>query len=447
VKLSPPFDAFSREGIKLFTAFDEALGWIHGRLKFGVKPGIERMKWFMEKLGHPEKKIKAIHIAGTNGKGSTVAFIRSILNEAGYNVGTFTSPYVVTFNERISINGSPISDEDWLMLVNDIKPLAEELEQTELGAPTEFEIITACAFMYFSMKKLDFVIIETGLGGKLDSTNVAQPVLTLITTIGYDHMAVLGNTLEKIAVEKAGIIKKGVPVITAVHQLEAYDVIRRTAEKKKAEFISFQDTCTVRNKMALPAGEKFSLETKTECYENLQTSLIGSHQRQNASLAVLSTEWLNQNQLAHINGQQIRQGLANAFWPGRFEKVSEEPPVYLDGAHNIEGIERFVDTAKEHFSGKHLYICFSALKDKPYQTMIDKLDKLAYRIHFTGFEFPRAEHAKDLYHASSHPCKSWGQQLDSVLPFIDASKKDENSVVILTGSLYFISQARSMLKN
>ncbi|MGG3573792.1 folylpolyglutamate synthase/dihydrofolate synthase family protein [Bacillus gobiensis] len=431
----------------MFTGFEEALGWIHGRLKFGVKPGIERMKWFMEKLDHPEKKIKAIHIAGTNGKGSTVAFIRSILNESGYRVGTFTSPYIVTFNERISINGQPISDEEWLFLVNQIKPLTEELEETELGAPTEFEIITACAFLYFSTcKNLDFVIFETGLGGRLDSTNVVEPILTLITTIGHDHMAVLGSTLEEIAAEKAGIIKKNVPVITAVHQKNANEVIRIKAGEMNAENISLHDSCAIFNEKALSAGEEFSLETQAKLYENLQTSLIGSHQRQNASLAVLAAENLNQSGLAVINECQIRDGLRKAVWPGRFEKISDDPPVYIDGAHNMEGVERLVDTVMDHFSGKHLYICFSALKDKPYEKMIDKLDKMAYGIHFTSFEFPRAEHAKELYQTSSSSNKSWGSQLSSINEFIEKCKYDKNSVVILTGSLYFISQARTMLK-
>lgn len=432
----------------MFTAYEDAIGWIHGRLKFGVKPGIERMKWFMDKLGHPEKKIKAIHIAGTNGKGSTVAFIRSILNESGYRVGTFTSPYIVTFNERISKNGTPISDDEWLFLVNQIKPLTDELEKTELGAPTEFEIITACAFLYFSAcNKLDFVIFETGLGGRLDSTNVAEPILTLITTIGHDHMAILGNTLEEIAGEKAGIIKEGVPVITAVHQKNAYEVIRSIAQEKNAEWISLNDTCAIFNEKALPSGEEFSLETKEKLYENLQTSLIGSHQRQNASLAVLAAENLNQKGFAFINECQIRYGLEKAVWPGRFEKISEDPPVYLDGAHNMEGVERLVDTVKEHFSDKHLYFCFSALKDKPYEKMIDKLDEMAYSIHFTSFDFPRAEHADVLYQASSNSNKSWGSQVSSIYEFMEMCKKDKNSVLILTGSLYFISQVRTMLKN
>ncbi|KHF29707.1 Folylpolyglutamate synthase [Anoxybacillus sp. BCO1] len=208
----------------------EAVDWIHSRLSFGVKPGLKRMEWMMEKLGHPQRRIKAIHVGGTNGKGSTVCFLRHILQEAGYRVGTFTSPYVEQFNERISINGQPICDVDLMKLVQFIQPLAEELEQTELGGPTEFEVITAMALYYFGkMNVQDVVIFEVGLGGRLDSTNVIYPLLSVITNVGYDHIHILGNTLEQIAFEKAGIIKAGIPVVTAIDQPEAVRVVEEKA--------------------------------------------------------------------------------------------------------------------------------------------------------------------------------------------------------------------------
>lgn len=187
----------------MFTAYEEALEWIHSRLRLGMKPGLQRMEWMMEKLGHPERRIKSVHIGGTNGKGSTVTFLRSILQEAGYSVGTFTSPYFENFNERISLNGTPIGDEDLVQLANDIYSLAVELEQTELGGPTEFEIITAMAFQYFGhVRPVDLVLFEVGLGGRYDSTNIIYPVLSIITSIGLDHTAILGDTYEKIAFEK-----------------------------------------------------------------------------------------------------------------------------------------------------------------------------------------------------------------------------------------------------
>ncbi|MCY8505707.1 bifunctional folylpolyglutamate synthase/dihydrofolate synthase [Bacillus atrophaeus] len=429
----------------MFTTYEEAISWIHGRLKFGVRPGIERMKRLMKGLEHPEKKIRALHVAGTNGKGSTVAFIRSFLQEAGYSVGTFTSPFIITFNERISVNGSPISDGEWTMLVNEIKPLVDELDQTELGPPTEFEIITACAFLYFAKhSSVDFVIFETGLGGRYDSTNIVEPILTAITSIGHDHMNILGNSIEEIAGEKAGIIKAGIPIITAVAQREALRVIQDEAAEKSAPFQSLHETCTLFDEEALSSGERFSLKTGEKLYEEMQTSLIGTHQRQNASLAILAAEWLNRQKQAGISDAALRQGLKKAAWPGRFELVKENPPVYLDGAHNKEGIDKLIETVKQRFGDKKVNIVFSALKDKPYYEMIKAMEEIAHSIHFASFDFPRASLAKDLYDASDICNKTWDEDPDHVIKWIE-SKKDPNEIVVVTGSLYFISDIRKRI--
>lgn len=206
----------------MFQTYEQALTWIHARLRLGIKPGLARMEWMMERLNHPERRIKTIHIGGTNGKGSTLTFLRCILEEACCKVGTFTSPFFEQFNERISVNGKAISDEEMLELTNIIKPLADELESTELGGPTEFEVITAMSLYYFAKKNpVDIVLYEVGLGGRFDSTNILHPLLSIITSIGMDHTNILGDTYEKIATEKAGIIKSGTPIITAVKQPES----------------------------------------------------------------------------------------------------------------------------------------------------------------------------------------------------------------------------------
>lgn len=192
----------------MFHTYNEALNWIHSRLRLGIKPGLKRMEWMMEKLNHPERRLRTVHIGGTNGKGSTVTFLRSILQEAGYSVGTFTSPYFEQFNERISVNGTPVTDQEITELANVIFPLAEELEKTELGGPTEFEVITAMSIYYFSkINPVDIVIFEVGLGGRFDSTNIIYPLLSIITSIGLDHTNILGHSISEIAFEKAGIIK------------------------------------------------------------------------------------------------------------------------------------------------------------------------------------------------------------------------------------------------
>ncbi|MBR0639540.1 bifunctional folylpolyglutamate synthase/dihydrofolate synthase [Bacillus safensis] len=430
----------------LFTTYHEAIDWIHSRLAFGVKPGLERMKWLMNRLGNPEQSIKTVHVAGTNGKGSTIAFTRSVLQAAGYSVGTFTSPFILTFNERISVNGVPIDDEEWLSLVNEIKPYVDELDQTELGAATEFEIITACAFAYFAhVRQVDFVLLETGLGGRLDSTNIAVPILTAITSIGHDHMAILGDTLEQIATEKAGIIKEGIPMITAVHQPEALAVIQNTAKEKNAECISLHDTCSFDEQQPTETGERFTLRTSKKQYPQLETQLIGTHQRQNASLAVLLIEWLEQEGYISVTKEQIYEGIRQAVWAGRFEKVKDHPPVYLDGAHNEEGIDRLIETVQAHFSSKQVHICFSALKDKPYKQMIQKLEAVSSSIHFVSFDFPRAESAEKLYVCSQLDAKSYDDDPRTVLEFIQKKSDDPSAVIIVTGSLYFISDIRNRM--
>ncbi|MFA3775569.1 folylpolyglutamate synthase/dihydrofolate synthase family protein [Bacillus safensis] len=430
----------------LFTTYHEAIDWIHSRLAFGVKPGLERMKWLMNRLGNPEQSIKTVHVAGTNGKGSTIAFTRSVLQAAGYSVGTFTSPFILTFNERISVNGVPIEDEEWLSLVNEIKPFVDELDQTELGATTEFEIITACAFAYFAhVHQVDFVLLETGLGGRLDSTNIAVPILTAITSIGHDHMAILGDTLEQIAAEKAGIIKEGIPMITAVHQPEALAVIQNTAKEKNAECISLHDTCSFDEQQPTETGERFTLRTSKKQYPQLETGLIGTHQRQNASLAVLLIEWLEQEGYISVTEEQIYEGIRQAAWAGRFEKVKDHPPVYLDGAHNEEGIDRLIETVQAHFSSKQVHICFSALKDKPYKQMIQKLEAVSSSIHFVSFDFPRAESAEKLYVCSQLDAKSYDDDPRTVLEFIQKKSDDPSAVIIVTGSLYFISDIRNRM--
>src|SRR4051794_31120365 len=216
----------------MFHTYEEALQWIHSRLRVGIKPGLKRMEWMMEKLDHPEQKMTSVHIGGTNGKGSTVTYLRSILEKAGYETGTFTSPYIEQFNERISINGVPITDEEIVELANVIYPLSVELEDTELGGPSEFEIITAMAIYYFGVvHPVDIAIFEVGLGGRFDSTNIIHPLLSIITNIGLDHIQFLGTSHKEIAFEKAGIIKKGASLISAVNQEDAKEVIRKRANE------------------------------------------------------------------------------------------------------------------------------------------------------------------------------------------------------------------------
>ncbi|GGJ67664.1 dihydrofolate synthase/folylpolyglutamate synthase [Anoxybacillus voinovskiensis] len=427
--------------------YTEAVNWIHGRLKLGIKPGLKRMEWMLDRLGHPERRLKAVHVAGTNGKGSTVCFLRHILQEAGYSVGTFTSPYVEQFNERISINGVPISDEEIVQLVNVIKPLAEELEQTELGGPTEFEVITAMMFYYFGkMNVQDIVIIEAGLGGRLDSTNVIYPLLSVITNVGYDHMNILGETLSAIAFEKAGIIKSGVPVITGVEQKEALHVIQEKATQRKAKTYVLGNDFVISDAISLEHGERFSIQTMFSNYPNLTISMLGAHQVKNAALAVMAADYLRVYYSLIIEEEALRNGLAKAQWLGRFETLSNTPTIIIDGAHNEAGVESLVETVKTHYPDRNVHLLVAALADKPLDKMIPQLSRIAKTITFTSFDFPRAATAEQLAQLCKHPnktcCTDWKQWL------ADAKKsKNDGDLFLITGSLYFISDVRKFLKN
>jgi dihydrofolate synthase / folylpolyglutamate synthase len=430
----------------MFTTYEEALDWIHGRLRLGIKPGLKRMEWMMEKLGNPEGMIKTVHIGGTNGKGSTLTFLRSILQAAGYRVGTFTSPYIEQFNERISINGVPISDEDILRLTNIIRPLADELEETELGGPTEFEVVTAMAFYYFSeIHPVDITLYEVGLGGRFDSTNIISPLLSIITNIGLDHTNILGNSYEEIAFEKAGIIKSTTPVITAVKQPGAVKVIEEQALKMKAPLIRINQEFSIRSHKTLARGESFSLETSTfHPMDQLVISMMGAHQLENASLAVIAGQYLNQNSLVTIGDQDIRNGLKQAFWPGRFEVISENPLVIIDGAHNNEGVSALVHELSSRFKDRQIHIVFTALKDKALNSMIERLDEIANKITFTTFDYPRATPAIELYEMSHSMNKAVGEDWEtSILKELQDLPKDH--LLVITGSLYFISRVKPFL--
>ncbi|MEH7384771.1 folylpolyglutamate synthase/dihydrofolate synthase family protein [Bacillus sp. JJ1521] len=431
----------------MINTYEEALTWIHGRLRLGMKPGLSRMEWMMERLGHPQEKMKAIHVAGTNGKGSTVSYIRNILQEADYTIGTFTSPYIETFNERISVNGKPISNDEIVSLLKVIKPLAEELEETELGGPTEFEVITAMALYYFGENtEIDFVLMEVGLGGRLDSTNVITPLASIITSIGFDHMNILGDTIEEIAGEKAGIIKPNIPVITAVAQQEAIEVISTKANEGNSPFYQLgQDFFILDHHSS--NGEAFTVKTQNKTFQNLNISMKGAHQVRNASLAVMAVHMLQKSGAIQLEDSVLAAGLEKTKWIGRFEEISDDPLVILDGAHNPEGIYSLVDTIKAHLKGKDIHIIFSALSDKKLDTMIGQLEKVAQTLTFTSFDYPRAASTGELYGNSS--AREFINTVDRWQEAVQVGKervsKEENAALVITGSLYFISEVRGFL--
>lgn len=431
----------------MVSSYDEALSWIHGRLRLGIKPGLKRMEWLMKKLDHPEKALKAIHVGGTNGKGSTVTYIRSILNESGLTVGTFTSPYIEHFNERISLNGMSITNEELVELVKLIKPLAEALEKTPLGSPTEFEVITAMAIYYFArIQPVDVAIFEVGLGGRFDSTNVLQPIISVITTIGLDHMQILGDTIEEIANEKAGIIKKHTPLVTAAKQKSVQDIFKTKAAEQHAEIWVLGEDWETKEIESLEVGERFSLSSKAFLFKDVEISMLGRHQIDNAALAIMAIQLLQEQGALVVKEEHVRMGLKHAFWPGRLEIIRQEPYVILDGAHNEQGMKALVETVNRRYSKKSIKVVFAALIDKDASEMLASLETIPGDLYFTQFDFPRAAKAEALLQLTQTKTakinENWQELLSSLYQNLE-----KNEVLLVTGSLYFISQCKPFLKN
>lgn len=431
-------------------SFEQAMDWMTELQTFGIKPGLDRMKWMLDRLGNPQNRLKFIHIAGTNGKGSTLQFISNVLIASGYHVGTFTSPAIDTFTSRIQVNGQSIPDSIFVELVDQIYPLAKELEQLEWGSPTEFEVTTLIAILYFATKRYpDFVVWETGLGGRYDSTNVVFPLVSVITNIGYDHMNILGTTKEEIAEEKAGIIKHGFPVITAETSQEALAVLKKVAHEKKSPFYQLGDHFTYQRATDFSREEeKFDFVGPFRELRELKISMLGEHQVKNAALAVMVLEVLRQYYAVYFEQEQLAEGLINTGWPGRFEIIHKDPYLILDGAHNIEGIKVLCATLKERFPNNKLRVLFSALQDKDVRSMIGRLAPICDEVMITRIEHTRAAEPSDMemWFRDSNPnltvttIPEWRECVD-----VWSRTGDKESIYLATGSLYFISDIRKYL--
>ena len=425
---------------KMFRHGHEVIEWISGQLKFGIRPGLERMEAALVHLDNPHLKLKTIHIAGTNGKGSTVTYLRSVLQEAGYQVGTFTSPYIETFNERISLNGIPISDDDLAWCANAVKPIVDRINQTTIGPFTEFEIITLISFVYFVQKKANLVIYEVGLGGRLDSTNVILPMICGITNIGHDHEAILGDTLVDIAHEKLGIVKEGIPLVTTEENLEVLSEFEFMTLKKNSPLDKVLEIYTPTNIQLTEKGMTFDWPK----LKHVELSMKGEHQVKNATLAYAIINYLKEKRKFHISDVDIYRGMKQAVWNGRFEVVHEAPTIILDGAHNLEGMTQLCRTVHHLYKEKRRVFMVSILKDKDYTEMFKVLGKVADYVYFTTFDYPRAQSAKEQYLAfnQSHSAyqEDFYELLDQLLGELEAS-----DCLVITGSLYFISEVRKLL--
>ncbi|MBZ3775629.1 folylpolyglutamate synthase/dihydrofolate synthase family protein [Lentilactobacillus otakiensis] len=437
----------------MINTYDEALSFIHGRTKFKKIPTLKRMRRFLDELGAPDKQINAIHIAGTNGKGSTLAFLRNIFQAEGKTVGSFTSPFLIKFNERISVNGEGISDNEILRLTQAIYPTIMKLDaELPEGGPTEFEIVTAMMFKYFAEGHADIVLIEVGLGGLFDSTNVVMPKVSVITSIGWDHMHILGDTLPKIAFQKAGIIKSGVPVVVGGVDPEPLAVIVKQAQKKHSPIkILDQDF------KAVDLGEKdwqqhFDFTSDDLHLKDVSTALIGDYQVHNAALAIQAYIEYQQLNEQHVDASVVQNGIQATRWAGRFERISTHPTIVLDGAHNISAVNLIVDTLENDFSTGHVYILMGILADKQADRMVEKIATVPNAsIVLTQFAGPGKRAAANP-ETLENKLETRPKNVSAVDDWQDAiqqlkRKLTDADILLITGSLYFISDVRKYLKN
>ncbi len=427
--------------------YEEALEYISQTNKFGIRLGLENIGKLLELLGNPQETLNIIHIAGTNGKGSVCSFVSNILRESGYKVGLYTSPYLETFTERIRVNGENIPQDDVARIIELIKEKIEIMVEEGYAYPTEFEVVTAMAFYYYSEQKVDFVALEVGLGGRYDATNViTKSLVSVIASISLDHTGILGDTIEKIAYEKAGIIKENGVVLVYDQTDEAKDVIKSVCNEKKAEYIevNFDD---VNIKKSDINSQIYDCTVMKEIYKDLEIKLIGEHQINNSILAMSVIKYLKDIKLANISEESIRKGLITTKWPGRIEKIKENPIFIIDGAHNEDGAKSLAKALDKNFKDRKLTLLIGMLEDKDIDSVLDILLPHFNKVITTTPSNPRAINSdvlkgKVLKYVDDVTSKH--EIEDAVNYTLETSNKDD--VIISAGSLYMIGTVRTLVK-
>ena len=430
--------------------YTEAIDYIYDLTKYGIKLGLKNINYLLYLLGEPHKKLKIIHVAGTNGKGSTCSLISSILQSDGYKVGLYTSPHLVDFTERIKINHKPIDRKKVSELLERIKPFIKKVaNKPSYGHPTFFEVITSMAFIYFYEEQVDFLVLEVGLGGRLDATNVCEPLISVITHIDYDHMDKLGNSLVEIAREKGGIIKPEGIVISSNQYEEVYNEIKKIADEKNSLVYSVGRGISCEIVKSDINGVIFNLKGIYNNYKNLHTPLLGRHQADNAATAITATEALKIRGL-NISKKAIRTGLEKVKWTGRLEIIQNNPTLILDGAHNPSGIRIVRQALKEIFSYHRLILVLASFADKNYKKMIQIIAPKADLIVATKTTSPRAAPPQVIAKEAAQYIKKNKIMVTENIPqaincALSNSKKDD--LICITGSLYTVGEAKRYFRN
>jgi len=436
-----------------FATCAEAVEWLTRLFPVGEKPGLERMEALMARLGHPQRGLRFIHVAGTNGKGSTCAFLTRTLMRAGYNVGTYTSPYLETFADRIRFNGENIAEADLLQLANRVKPVVDELKQSPLQAPTMFEVATAIALLYYAdVARPDYVVWETGMGGRLDATNIVTPVVSIITNVGHDHMERLGDTLAKVAFEKAGIIKHGVPVVSAVEQPDAIEVIGDVARRRHSPLYLMGRDFAPSPAIIGQDGQTFHFRGPYRHIPDVTIRMNGAHQVKNAAVALMALEALRHRGELRMADADLYAGMREAAWPGRLETVSDSPRIVLDGAHNPEGAESLAAALRSYYTYRRLRLMLGMLSAKNHTGYFRHILPLVDTLIITEPEWFKKLDAARLAELAE-PLKrelkpdmeiivepDWRAALDVL-----KEKTEDGDLAVVTGTLYLISDVRSRI--
>ena len=426
--------------------YQEAIKYITEVGNFGSNYGLERTYKLLELLDNPQDKLKIIHVAGTNGKGSTTAMITSMLKGCGYKVGMYTSPFLEEFEERIQINGENIPKEKLAQLITKIKYAVDKVIEEGYNHPTEFEIITALMFLYFATEKVDFAVVEVGLGGRLDSTNVITPILSVITSISFDHTNLLGNTLEEIAAEKAGIIKSCIPTVIYPQEEVAEIVISSKCQELDSKLykINKEDAKLIN----IIKEDKIYQQVKVKLDDeyDVKLPLLGEHQILNLAVALKALEVIK-DKAPKLNRESIVKSLATVRWNGRLEIMSNSPYVVIDGAHNIQGITQLDKNIKKYFEYKDMYLILGILADKDVEDMVKVITPKAKKVFTVTPNSMRAETAEELLEEVkkyNESCEAYNDYKNAFEDALKLCKKDD--LLLISGSLYMIGEMRGIIK-
>ncbi|MGY5239021.1 bifunctional folylpolyglutamate synthase/dihydrofolate synthase [Clostridium tertium] len=415
----------------------------------GSNYGLERTERLLELLGNPHKKLKLIHIAGTNGKGSTSSILGKVLIEHGYKVGFFNSPHLEEIEETIRVNDENIPEEDLVYLLEEIKPYVNKVVEEGYKHPTEFEVLTCIMFLYLYRQKVDFGVIEVGLGGRLDSTNVIKPILSIITSISLDHTNILGNTIQEITNEKAGIIKDAIPVITCNQKDEALYIIKNKAllTKSKLTIVDSNDFVFLEIVNDDIPYQRVSVNFNNNKY-TLDLALLGKHQIINLSLAIKALEELEKLNYIKVNINKLYKGVKNVKWKGRLEVLKKDPFIVIDGAHNIAGIEFLKSNIEEYFKYKNLYLILGILADKNVEEIVKIIAPVATEVYTVTANSIRAASANELKEVVleyNNNCIAF-DDYDKAIK-LSLSKANKDDLIVAAGSLYMIGEIRKQINN